>query len=451
MGIDEIGGDPVGGEIGMRQNGLNEGNIGGNTGDAKFTQGARRLLHDIRPACGRRMNDDLGEQGVEGRTCLVSGIAERIDPHPGAGRRIEHPERPARRLRHALLVHHLHVDAKLHRVAAGRRHCGLGQAERGQGRAGGNRQLRFHEVDAEHLLGHGMLDLQARIGLDEGECGLSACVAVDQELKRAQIVVMRGDRELLGGLDNARAQGIAQRGARRHLDELLVAPLNRAFALPQMAGRAVMIGDDLHFDMAGLADQALDIDLIVSEGGLRLGLAACIGFLQPCGILDDAHAAPAAASHRLDHGRATGAERAEECPRLLQRGRAAGAFDHRQAAAPGQSLGLDLVAEQFERIRRRPDEDDALLRTAPRQRGVLAEKAVAGMQRIASGRLRGRDHRFDIEIGPRAPPRNLTGFVGGADMQRQGVVGRVDGDGGQAALSGGAGDANGDFTAIGDQ
>jgi hypothetical protein len=111
-------------------------------------------------------------------------------------------------------------------------------------------------------------------------CAVARGVAIDQEFEGAEIVVMRGGGELLGGLDDARAQGLAQRGTRRDLDELLVAPLDGAFALPQMADRAVPVADDLHLDMAGLADQTLDIDAVAAEGGLGLGLAARIGVFQ---------------------------------------------------------------------------------------------------------------------------------------------------------------------------
>ncbi len=55
----------------------------------------------------------------------------------------------------------------------------------------------LHEIDAEHLLGHGVLDLQPRIGLDEGERGIAARgVAIDQEFEGAEIVVMRGGSQL---------------------------------------------------------------------------------------------------------------------------------------------------------------------------------------------------------------------------------------------------------------
>ena len=133
MGIDESGADAITDKVGMRQHRLDERNIGGDTRDTEFAQGPRRFLHDIGPARGGRMNDDLRQQGVEGGAGPVSRISKRIDTHSRAGRRIEHPERAAGRLGRALLVHHFHVDAELHGKAARRRDIGLRQAERGQG------------------------------------------------------------------------------------------------------------------------------------------------------------------------------------------------------------------------------------------------------------------------------------------------------------------------------
>ena len=143
------------------------------------------------------------------------------------------------------------------------------------------------------------------------------------------------------------------------------------------------VADDLHLDMAGLADQPLDIDVTVAECGGRLGLAACIGFVEPGGIIDDPHAAAAAAGNRLDHDRAV---RREVGPRLLQRGRPLRAVDNRDAAILCQRLCPGLVAEQFQRRRLRPNEGNPLFRRTPRQADILAEEAIARMQCIATGR-----------------------------------------------------------------
>ena len=157
---------------------------------------------------------------------------------------------------------------------------------------------------------------------------------------------MRGSCELLCRFDDAGAQRLAQRRARRNLDEFLVAALDGAFTLPEMADGAMPVADYLHLDVAGSSDQPLDIDVAAAERGHRLGLATCIGLVQLCRIVDDAHAAPAAAGNRLDHDRAM---RAEEGADLLQRGRAFRTVDNRHAAALGERLGLRLVAEQLQR------------------------------------------------------------------------------------------------------
>ena len=195
--IDETGIDAVGDEIRMRQHRAEERDVGGDAADAEFAQGARGLLHHVGPVRAGRMHDDLGEQRVEGRAGLVAGTAERIDAHAGPGRQIEHGQRAAGRLGDAVLVHHLHVDAELHRIAARFWDIGLRETERAQRGAAGDRELRLHQIDAEHLLGHGVLDLKPRIGLDEGE-GLRVAlgVAIDQEFEGAEIVVVRGGRRV---------------------------------------------------------------------------------------------------------------------------------------------------------------------------------------------------------------------------------------------------------------
>ena len=350
MAVDEARADAVGDEIGVGQHRLQERNVGLDAADAEFAQRARRLRHHVAPARGRYVDDDLGQQRVERGAGSISRIAKTIDAHAGAGRRVEGCQRAAGRLRRAGLVHGLHVDAQLHRIAARRGHVGLGQSQRGQRGAGGDRELRLHQIDAEHLFGHGVLDLKPRIGLDEGERrGVAGRFTVDQEFKGAEAVVMRGRRELLCRLDDALAQAVAQRRARRHLDEFLVTALDRAFALPEMADGAVAVADDLHLDVPRLADQPLDIDAVTAEGRLGLGLAARIGLLELVAVLDDAHAASAAAGHGLDHHRAAFAERGEEGFCVRERGRAGGAVDNRHVAASRQRLGGDLVAEQVER------------------------------------------------------------------------------------------------------
>ena len=433
MAVDEARADAVGDEIGVGQHRLQERNVGLDPADAEFAQRARRLCHDVAPARGRYVDDHLGQQRVERGAGSISRVAEAIDAHTRAGGRVERRQRAAGRLRRACLVHGLHVDAQLHRIAARRGYVGLAQSQRGQRDAGGDRELRFHQIDAEHLFGHGVLDLKPRVGLDEGERrGVAGRFTVNQEFKGAEAVVVRGCRELPGCLDDVLAQAVAQRRARRHLDELLVTPLDRAFALPEMADGAMPVADDLHLDMSRISNQPLNIDAVAAEGRLGLGLAAHIGLLQLRSLLDDAHTASAAAGHGLDHHRAAFAERAEEGFCVRKRGRAGGAVDNRHVAASRQRLGGDLVAEQVERFGRRADKGDVVLGATPCERGIFTQETIARMQCVASGRLRRRDHGLDVEIGPRPTSGNGMRFIRCADMQRQRVVGGMDSDRGDA-------------------
>ena len=53
--------------------------------------------------------------------------------------------------------------------------------------------------------------------------------------------------------------------ARRFLDHLLVAALDRAFPLAEIDDVAVFVAEHLDFDVAGIDDEFLDEDAIVPE------------------------------------------------------------------------------------------------------------------------------------------------------------------------------------------
>ena len=128
-------------------------------------------------------------------------------------------------------------------------------------RAGGERSWRAHEVDAGHLLGDGVLDLEARVGLDEADES-SPRVGVDQELERAE--ARDSARPRASRTRRARAAARAAPAARprrgRDLDELLVAALHAAVALAEVRDRAGAVADDLHLDVARARQQLLDVD-----------------------------------------------------------------------------------------------------------------------------------------------------------------------------------------------
>ncbi len=99
--------------------------------------------------------------------------------------------------------------------------------------ARGDAQLRLHQVDAGHHLGHRVLDLQPRVRLDEGEGDVASGPPRRPGTRRCR---GRGSARPRPGAPRLRAAARAARGAseraRRELDQLLVAPLQRCSRAP---------------------------------------------------------------------------------------------------------------------------------------------------------------------------------------------------------------------------
>ena len=159
-------------------------------------------------------------------------------------------------------------------------HLVLGEAQR---LAGGDAQLELDQVKAGDELGDRMLDLQARVHLQEVVLG-GVC-EIGDELDRP-------------GADIARAAGqghrlLSERGAQLGRDDggggllhhLLVAALERAFALAEVQHVAVGVGDHLDLEVARPRQEALDEDAVVAEAGLRLAARRVKGGVEVLGAL----------------------------------------------------------------------------------------------------------------------------------------------------------------------
>ena len=106
----------------------------------------------------------------------------------------------------------------------------LGQADVGERLAGRDAQLRLHQVDVGDLLGDRVLDLDARVHLDEHV----VAALVHQELDGAGVDVADRRRERDRVAADALPQAGVQGGRGRDLDDLLVPPLHRAVPLEQV-------------------------------------------------------------------------------------------------------------------------------------------------------------------------------------------------------------------------
>ena len=138
------------------------------------------------------------------------------------------------------------------------------------------------------------------------------------------------------------------------LEQLLVPPLDRALPLSQGDGRAVIVGKDLHLDVARMLEIALQVDVRAAEGALRRSSAGFERRGEIIGPLGDPHADAAAAGGRLDHHRVADPFRLGDRGRFIRkRGRPG---HHGDARGDHPAAGLDLVAHRPHAGRRRTDE-----------------------------------------------------------------------------------------------
>src|SRR5579884_1337833 len=229
-----------------------------------------------------------------------------------------------------------------------------------------------------------MLHLQPRIDLQKIEVVVSVEPLLQQELDRARVDVPGSGAYPYRRLAHARSK--LRREGRRGtlLDDLLVPPLDRAFALEQMHYVPLRVPEDLKLDVARALDIALQQHAIVAEGGLRLPprLVQQVAEFGQGG--HDPHPAPAAACSGFDEKRRPDLFRLGAQPLLrLVLARIAG--HDRHACSHHPPLGRALVAEQADDFGGWPDEGDARLRAGCGEVRVLGKEAVAGMEAVRAG------------------------------------------------------------------
>ena len=180
----------------------------------------------------------------------------------------------------------LRVDPALDRVA-GEAHVRLCDTER---LTRCDADLLPDEVDAGDHLGHGVLDLDARVHLEEPV----VAVAIEETLDRpCRSVAHRPGRVHGHRADALPELGVNGRG-RRLLDELLVAALDRAVALSEVQYGAMGVRQHLHLDMTWVLDVLLHVDGRVGEVGLALPSRRLEGALDLLGRMNDLQAFAAA-------------------------------------------------------------------------------------------------------------------------------------------------------------
>ena len=213
----------------------------------------------------------------------------------------------------------------------------------------------------------------------------------------------------------------------------------------------MLIREDLHLDVARGVDEMLEEQRVVAErgGGLAAGPLQRGRQLRRLGH----------AMHPLATATRTGLDENRE-PDVGCRGDEvvvgqAGARQtrhHRHVASGDGGPGRDLVSHRRDRLRGRPDEDDARLRQSGREFLVLREESVARVDGVGTGLACRVDHFCDVEValggGGRA---DVHGDVGLPDVARLRVGVGIDGDTADSHVAQGVYHPAGDLTTVGHQ
>ena len=313
--------------------------------------------------------------------------------------------------------------------------------------AGGDADLFLHDVDAGDHFGHRMLDLHARVHLDEVELAVFV-----QEFERAGAEIAH----LPAGVGATIADPVDQpaRDARRRrfFDHLLVAALHRAVALAQPDGVLERVGEDLDFDVPRILQEFLHVDLRIAEGAAGFFARHVDRVDQRRFRVDHAHAAAAAAAGGLDDDRiADLARNLHDLFRIVRQR----AFRTRHAGHAGLDhglLGRHLVAHQADRFRARADEDEAGFFHAFGEVGVFRQEAVAGVDRFGVGHFGRADDGRHVQVAQvRRRRADAHRFVGELHVLGVLVGFRMDDDRLDAHFAAGALNTERDFATVGNE
>ena len=196
-----------------------------------------------------------------------------------------------------------------------------------------------------------------------------------------------------------------------------MAALDGALALAHGHDAAMVVRHDLHFDVAGVLEEFLDIHTAIAEGGFRFGLRDLDGFLERRFIVGDAHALTAAAEGGLDKNGI--ADFFRDGARLIGVGQQAFRTRHRGYTGGLYFLpALGLIATQGDGLRRRADEADIAIAADGRELGILGEESIARVHGVGIANLGRGDDGRNIEITLRRRGRaDADAFVGEGRMQ----------------------------------
>ena len=257
----------------------------------------------------------------------------------------------------------------------------LGQAEVGEGLAGGDPQLGDCTRSTSVTSSVTVCSTWMRGFISMKTCRPSR---VEQELHRAGVDVadVPGERDRVGA--DPLPQLRVEVGRRRDLDDLLVAALHRAVPLVQVDHVARGVGQDLHLDVPR-ADHRL-----LEEHGRRRrtptrprASPASIASRSSPRLAHPAHPRPPPPATALTNtGKPISSAAATSASTSVRGSESPAPAD---PGLPGRGDRAGLVAGQLQHRRRRADEGDPGPRARRGQVGVLGQEPVAGVDRVGAG------------------------------------------------------------------
>src|SRR5260221_6965108 len=291
-----------------------------------------------------------------------------------------------------------------------------------------------------------MLYLQARVHLEEVETS----ICIEHEFDGARVHVPGGPGKPYGGCPHPGPQsgGHGNRGAL--LDNLLVAALDRTFALTKVDQVAGGITEHLDFDVARLLQQAFKEDGGITESRLGLAPGARQLFRKVDSIVHFAHALAATTGGGFDEqGKAGVLRLAQQYGVELALSIIARHRGHVDCLR--QLLGGDLGSHQAHGVSRWADEDDASLLACFNEADIFGEEAVARMNSLGSAAPGNIADGIDTQVPLcRVSRTNVVSLGGLLNMARMMVSIGVDGYRFHTHFAAGGYDAQGYPPAIGD-
>jgi hypothetical protein len=231
-------------------------------------------------------------------------------------------------------------------------------------------------------------------------------------------------------------------------------PLNRAFAFDKRDHGAVLVAEQLHFNVARADQPALEIDRGVAERSTRFRSRGANRTRQIGGARHRPHALAAAAGDRFDQQGIAEAlrHRGDDGIRFARRNRLLGTRHDRNTRGDRGAARLRLAAHQRDGFGGRTNERQAGGPARRRELRILGEEAVTRVDGIGPGSPRRVNQSIDVEVAlGRGIRADGAGFIGQPHLPRGSIAFGIDRHRRQPEIAARTDDAHGDLAAVGDQ